>query len=352
MKEKYLEITHEVIFAKSKNSPILVEITRGGMIESIHRGTAIICNAKGEIVKSWGDIDRAIYPRSAIKPLQTIPVLESGAADAYKMDGAEIALCCASHSGELIHTERVMAWLKRMELDHNSLECGPQLPVDHATAKTMLQNRIAPNAIHNNCSGKHSGMLATALHEKQQLSGYTSADHPIQIRLMKMIGELGEVDLSRTARGIDGCGIPVFGIPIKAVALAMAKLADSYSLSESRRAAIERIVESCSQNPLMISGTNKINSLIQAEASDKAIVKGGAEGVYTAAVKSLGIGVCIKIDDGAARAASNAMISILESLGVLDASSVQSIKESGFKDVQNWSGNLVGRIQSSSELLF
>ncbi|MBH66837.1 MAG: L-asparaginase II [Rhodospirillaceae bacterium] len=347
-----LEITHKVSFSKSPEAPIAVEVTRGGMIESIHRGVAVISDSKGGILKSWGDLNRAIYPRSAIKPLQTISVVESGAAEAFNMKATETALACASHSGELIHTEPISNWLGRMGLCDGHLECGPQLPSNRFTSEMMIKENINPSAVHNNCSGKHAGMLTTALHKRYSLEGYSAPDHPVQVQIIKVIEELSEVDLSGSAKGTDGCGIPVFGIPIRAVALAMAKLADPVHLHAPRQEASVQILKACAQNPLMIGGTKTFNSLAQAELSDKAVIKGGAEGVYTAAIRSLGLGICVKIDDGAGRAASVVMLSILEQLGVLDSESIDRIRKSEIDNVRNWSGRLVGKITTGSDFLF
>jgi len=338
-------VSHAIDFPENKSAPILIEVTRGGMVESIHRGICVISDSRGSLYKSWGDRERPIYPRSAIKPLQAIPVVASGAAAALKMNSAELALCCASHSGERVHTEKVAGWLERLGLDDANLECGPQMPSDQKAAEELIQSGKNPSSLHNNCSGKHAGMLSTAIHNKQSTLGYTKPDHPVQLDLMRLMSNLGDLDLSNTARGLDGCGIPVFGIPIESVARAMAKFADPDVLSQSVKEACIQIRKACGQNPIMISGTNKINTLIQAETADKAVVKGGAEGVYTAAISSLGLGVCIKVDDGADRAASVVMLHVLHKLNILDEESVKKIKAFGVEDICNWSGTLVGEIR-------
>ena len=202
-------VSHAVDFPENRSAPILIEVTRGGMVESIHRGICVISDSTGSIYKSWGDHERPIYPRSAIKPLQAIPVVASGAAAALKMSSAELALCCASHSGERVHTEKVASWLKRLGLDATNLECGPQMPSDQETAEKLIQSGKNPLSLHNNCSGKHAGMLSTAIHNKQPTLGYTKADHPVQSDLIRLMSSLGNLDLSKTARGLDGCGIPV-----------------------------------------------------------------------------------------------------------------------------------------------
>ncbi|MBM85632.1 MAG: L-asparaginase II [Rhodospirillaceae bacterium] len=333
-------------------SPIAIEVTRGGMVESVHRAIAVISDAKGGIIKAWGAVDRPIFARSAIKPLQTMVVIETGAADNYCLGEDEIALCCASHHGEQIHVDRVVSWLRRLGLGISDLECGPQLPTDEVSAHALIRLGAAPTRAHNNCSGKHSGMLTTAIHMGEPVVGYTLPDHPVQKRLVALMQDLGEVDLTGTARGLDGCGIPVFGAPLKSIALAMAKLADPSGQSESRQAVCHRIIKACASNPLMLSGTNAFNSLVLAETGENCLLKGGAEGVYTAAIPKQGLGICIKVDDGGGRASSALILALLRHLGVVDEMAAERIETTVVRDVRNWAGTLVGEIRPSAWVSF
>lgn len=346
------EITHSIDFSSSTGLPVVVKVSRGGMTESIHRGVIAICDSDGGVYKKLGDIERPIYARSAIKAIQAIPVVESGASEAFGMDSAEIALCCASHRGEAIHVDRVISWLKRLGLCEQYLECGPQMPSNQDAAKALILENSPATRAHNNCSGKHAGMITTAVHLGEPINGYVSQDHQIQIRLIRLMEELGDINLCKTARGIDGCGIPVFGIPVKNVAIAMAKMADPKRLTNERQSACNIIAQSCKANPLMISGTGSFNSLIQSEVPDGCIVKTGAEGICTASIPHLGLGVCLKIDDGAGRAASALMLSILNQLAVIDDAGVKRINRSEVTEIRNWSGHLVGQIQVPSNFLF
>ena len=333
-------------------APIAVEVTRGGMVESVHRAIVAVADAKGGIVHGWGAIDRPIYARSAIKPLQTIAVIESGAADAFNLGEDEITLCCASHRGEPIHVDRVTSWINRLELGVDDFECGAQMPGNEASAHALISAGVAPTRAHNNCSGKHSGMLTTAVHLGEPVKGYTRPEHPVQSRLITLMGELGEVDLTGTARGVDGCGIPVFGAPLKTIAHAMAKLADPSGLAETRAAACRRIVTACAANPTLISGTGTFNSVVLAETGVRCLLKGGAEGVCTAAIPDLGLGVCLKIDDGAGRGAAAAMLAVLRHLGVLDEAAAERIDKAVVREVRNWAGTLVGQIRATSAIAF
>jgi L-asparaginase II len=333
-------------------APVAVEVTRGGMVESVHRAIVAICDAKGRLVRGWGATDRPIYARSAIKPLQALAVIETGAADAFKLGEDEITLCCASHRGEPMHVDRVVPWIGRLGLSVEDFECGPQMPGHEPSANALIKAGVAPSRAHNNCSGKHSGMLTTAVHMGEPVKGYTRPDHPVQTRLIKLMDEMGEVDLSRTARGVDGCGIPVFGAPLQTIAHAMAKLADPSGLSEIRAAACRRIVKACAAHPLLISGTGGFNSVTLAETGTRCLLKGGAEGVYTAAIPDQGLGVCLKIDDGAGRGSSAVMLAILRHLGVLDDAAAERIDGAVVRDVRNWAGTLVGEVRPTAALAF
>lgn len=326
-------------------APLLIEVSRGDMVESVHRGIVSVVDADGKDVLALGDVDRPTYPRSAIKPLQTLPVIESGAADAFNLSEAEIALCCASHAGEPIHTDKVVPWLGRLGLSVDDLECGPQLPFAQDAAHALVRAGTEPTRAHNNCSGKHSGMLTTAVHLGEPVKGYTEPDHPVQTRLIELIGEMGGMDLGKTARGIDGCGIPVFGAPLRGVALSMARFAAPDRLGADRAAACRRIVRACAANPLMLSGTGQFNSVVLAETGETCLLKGGAEGYYTAAIPERGLGVAVKIDDGAGRGSQAAMLAVLTHLGVIDAEQKARIETACSQEVRNWAGRLVGVIR-------
>jgi len=200
-----------------RTRPLTVEVTRGDLIESRHRCIAVVTDSHGEVVEAWGEVDRHIYPRSAIKPLQAIPLLESGAADAFRVSGPEVALACASHMGEPMHRDTVRAWLTRLGLGADDLECGPHAPTHGPSADDMVRAGEVPDKVCNNCSGKHTGFLATALHMEEPTAGYSGAGHPVQQRLLALLSEMGGEDLSATERGVDGCGIPVLYQAVKSL---------------------------------------------------------------------------------------------------------------------------------------
>lgn len=332
--------------------PITVEVTRGGMVESVHRAIAAVVDADGRPLLAWGDVDRLVYARSAIKPLQALPVVETGAADAFALSEDEVALCCASHAGEPMHVERVARWLNRIGLDVSALECGPQLPYHEGSAHALIRDGVAPGRAHNNCSGKHSGMLTTAVHMQEPTRGYTTPEHPVQQRCLQVMQEMSGEDLSGTPRGVDGCGIPVFGCSLKGLATAMARLADPSGLSAGRQAAAKRIIAACAAHPLMLSGTGEFNTLVLAETGTTCLLKGGAEGVYTGAVPDRGLGICLKVDDGAGRASKATFGAILRHLGVIDDAMAARLAAPLAPNVTNWEGRVVGRIRPAADLAF
>jgi len=299
-------------------APVLVEVWRGALVESRHRGAAVIVDAAGGIVRSWGDIEAPIYARSAVKPLQALPLVESGAADKYGLGDTELALACASHHGQPIHVEAVTRWLDRIGLDIGDLECGAHLPGDTASAQALIRSGTAPSAAHNNCSGKHSGFLCTAACLGETTRNYIEADHPVQQRVTKVLEEMTGLDLARAPRGRDGCGIPVIGMSLHGMARGFARLADPAGLHDERRAAAKRLLDAMAAVPIMIDGSTGMCNDVMTVAGATVRLKGGAEGVYCAALPGQGLGIALKIEDGTKRASQLAMMTLLDRLGCFD----------------------------------
>lgn len=297
-------------------NPILVEITRGALVESVHRGAIAIANAQGEVVFSLGDVEVATYPRSSLKPIQALPLLESGAADAFGLSDEEVALACASHSGEPMHTKRVAAWLARIGCRVSDLACGPQ-PVRYEPAwRTMLIAGEPATALHNNCSGKHAGFLTLARHWDLPAQGYERHDHPVQRAVAAALGEMSGL-AGALAWGVDGCAAPNFALPISAFARALAKLAQPAGLAEPRAGAARRIVRAMIAHPELVAGTGRACTVLMRAVRGRAAVKTGAEGYFAGIVPEAGLGIALKIDDGATRAAETAMAALLDKLGLL-----------------------------------
>ncbi|MBI1776574.1 MAG: asparaginase [Proteobacteria bacterium] len=332
--------------------PILAEVTRGDMVESRHRGSLAVIDAKGRVLEALGEIGTPIYPRSAIKPLQAIVLVESGAAERFQVSDREVALASASHNGEPMHVDAVRAWLQRIELSEADLECGVQLPSYTEVAHRLIRSGIEPSQLHNNCSGKHTGFLTVARHLGVPTKGYINPDHPVQRALLALFEELCEANLRQRPRGRDGCSIPVFGVSLTEMARALAHLADPTGLSPGRAAACRRVVAAVAANPLMIAGTGRFDSKVIAACRGRILVKGGAEGVHAAALPEKGIGVAIKIEDGAGRASGIAMGQALVRLGALSREEAASLADEFTPTLRNWVGTPVGQIHPASDAAF
>jgi L-asparaginase II len=297
-------------------NPVLVELTRGQLIESSHRGAIAIADASGRIVLALGDVGHTVYPRSSLKPLQALPLLESGAAAAFGLSDEEVALACASHSGEPMHTERVRAWLSRLGLSVADLACGPHPIRDEPTRTAMLCAHQDPTAIHNNCSGKHTGFLTLAKHLGAPTAGYVQVDHAVQRRVQAVIAELGALE-GTLPWGVDGCAAPNFALPLAAFARALASFTTPDRHSPARAAAMRRIVKAMTTYPELVSGTGRACAILMRAAQGRVAVKTGAEGVFAAIVPHRQLAIALKIDDGATRASETAMAFLLERLGLL-----------------------------------
>jgi len=297
-------------------NPTLIEVTRGDLVESVHRGSIAIANAKGEIVLALGDLEAPVYPRSSLKPIQALPLLECGAADAFGIGDEEIALACASHSGEPMHTTRVAAWLKRIGCTETDLACGAHPSRYEPVAEDMIRRGEKPTRIHNNCSGKHTGFLSVARHWDIAIKGYELHDHPVQRAIAKALAELTGIT-SEFPWGVDGCAAPNFAVPLAAQARAFAQFAAPDALPLERANACRRIVRAMTAHPELVSGTGRSCAILMRSCGGRAAVKIGAEGFYAGMIPDRGLGIVLKIDDGASRGAETAMAAILDRLGVL-----------------------------------
>ncbi len=335
----------------SAPNPILVEVSRGDMVESYHRGAAAVVRANGQLVVAWGDVERAVYARSAIKPLQALALVETGAADRFRLGDEEIALACASHGGESAHIECVTRWLARVGLNPEDLECGPHLPLNEQAAAELLRAGALVSRLHNNCSGKHAGFLTTALHLGEPTRGYLNADHPVQRYWQQVLADMARADLTQAPVGVDGCGIPVRGLSLRETATAMARLADPTGLTATRAAAARAVVRAMIKAPFMVAGSGRFCTEVIRHAPVPLVVKTGAEGVFTAALPGKGLGIALKIDDGAARAAAVAIGAILISIGALDGAVRDRLADHLQPPVSNRTGLIIGHMRPAAAWL-
>lgn len=331
-------------------NPTVIDVTRGGMIESHHRGAVAVVRDDGKLLASLGDTSQLIYPRSSIKPLQAIQLIESGAAEAYQLTDRQLALACASHNGESIHVETVRRWLMQIGLNESALECGVHPPRRSEDQKALINSNIDPSAAHNNCSGKHAGFLSSVRHLGLPSGGYIEATHPIQQRVLSLLEDLADVPLTDVPRGIDGCGIPVAGIALQPLALSFARFASGQGLSTERRHASKHIYRAMVSEPTMVAGTGRWCTRAILAGKGSFIVKTGAEGVFCGAVPDAGIGIALKIDDGASRASECFMGAVLSRI-----SGLQSVFKGESEDlvrlpVLNVAGNVAGVVRPSEML--
>jgi L-asparaginase II len=334
-------------------NPVLVEVTRGGIVESVHRGAVAVIDAAGKVVLSLGDIDQPIFPRSAIKGLQAIPLIESGAADKYRLTDAEIALACASHNGEPEHVATADGMLKKAGRDLSALECGAQFPMRANAGYPLIKAGLPATALHNNCSGKHAGFICLACAEGSDPSGYVQPDHPTMREVTAAVAAMTGHQLEgHAACGTDGCSIPTFAIPLRALAQAFARFGTGVGLEPARAKAVKRIREAVANAPFHVAGTDRFDTIAMQALKARAFLKTGAEGVYCAALPELGLGVALKCDDGATRASEVMMGAVLARFLRFSDPEREALQPRLQPALWNWNGVHVGDVRATDALAF
>lgn len=337
----------------------LVQVRRGAITESRHRGHIVVIDPDGEIIASLGAPETVTFFRSSAKPLQALPLLVSGAAESFGFTDKEVALACASHNGEPIHTELAASMLEKIELGPEALKCGIHEPYSLEVTAKLRHLGQAPNVLQNNCSGKHVGMLAVAKHLGAPIENYEKPENPVQKAIADAVSQFTDVAVTDMAVAVDGCAAPVFGVTMKAMALAYARLiSPPANFDKATRDACERIVRVMSSYPELIGGTSdRLDTEIMRAAPGLLISKVGAEGVYTAGIKPSerwprGLGIALKIEDGDdKRARPPVVIESLRQLGVLKDESLEAVARYAFFPVQNRPGDVVGEISASFKLI-
>jgi L-asparaginase II len=324
------------------SNPVLVEVFRGTFVESRHHGAYAVIGPKGTLLSSAGDIARPVFPRSAIKAFQALPLVESGAADALRLTDEEIALLCSSHNGEDAHVRGARAILHKGGFSEDDLECGAHPPQDTTALYALVRAAEKPGPIHNNCSGKHAGMLAMAKNLAVSPRNYIDVDHPVQQTVARTLNELCDVATSSLPVGIDGCSVPTWAVPLRNLALGFQRLASGETLPEKRRIAAERIIAAVRAHPFMIAGTGRFCTELMTSVP-RAFVKTGAEGVFCAAIPHAGIGIALKCDDGARRASEIAIAAVLAGIDVWSPEEKANLREFAAVKLRNWRKFTVGR---------
>ncbi|HKP68355.1 MAG TPA: asparaginase [Pyrinomonadaceae bacterium] len=329
---------------------VLANVTRGETVESVHRGHAIAIIGDGETVMSLGSPETVTFFRSACKPFQALPFITSGACDALGYSEEEIALACASHSGEARHVRVAQLMLERAELSEAYLRCGSHLPFNEKESERMLRAGEHPNQLHNNCSGKHAAMLAFAKHIGAELADYDSIDNPIQQAILETIALFSGVSSKKIKIGTDGCAAPNFALPISAMArtfLNLIRPPDDFP--EDVRAACSRLVSAMSSFPELIGGNERLDTILMQAAPGKIISKVGADGVWLCAILPdekwpTGLAIALKVEDGDDRRARPVIaVELLKKFGVLASDDLPELSP---MQIKNRRGDVVGNVSS------
>lgn len=306
---------------------VLTEVTRGPLVENRHRGHVAIVDWQGKLLYSAGDPYHKTYWRSSAKPIQALPVVEYGAADHYGIVPKELALFCASHNGEAFHTETIVRIFAKLGLDPGLLQCGVHPPLDKETANALLLAHTAPTSLHSNCSGKHSGMLTLAKYLGLDLHTYLELNHPLQQIILDYIADMTAYAKTALSIGVDGCGVPVHGLPLYNMSLAYGRLARPEGLGPKREQACARLTAAMMEHPEMVSGTTGFCTKLMQVGAGSLVAKGGAAGVYCVGVIGEGIGITVKCEDGASRGREPVVVEILSQLGLLTTQQLTALAE-------------------------
>lgn len=332
------------------NPAKLVDVFRGGEVESSHFGHIAVVNSEGKLLYSVGDPKRVTYARSSVKPLQTIPVVETGAADQYELSEQDLSLCCASHSGEAQHTDRVLAILARAGIEETALQCGTHIPHAQDTYKQLIAEGKDLTPLYNNCSGKHTGMLVTAKHNGESLEDYYLPNHPVQQRIINVISEVTDYPIEKIEIGIDGCGVPVHALPLERLAYGFARMARPDSLGEDRAKAANRITTAMMKYPEMVGGTGRFCTDFMKVSNGRLFGKAGAEAVYLIGDRESGIGIAVKIEDGNGRAAYPAALETLRQLGFVNEEQLKDLMHHYRPSLKNARSEHIGELVPSFSL--
>ncbi len=324
---------------------LLVEVTRNEIVESRHFGAAVVCDFQGNIVESWGDISGLVFPRSALKPMLAIHLIESGASDHYSLSDVDLALACSSHQGEGIHQNAVKSWLNRIGLVEENLACGPVLPEHTDSAHELLVSGQQGCRIYHNCSGKHTGFLTNALHLNMSIDNYQQSEHPLQQLSFDILSSLIDVDVRDYPMGIDGCGLSAPTMSLRELSYGVARFAKPDNLSQIRAQAIYRLHKAMSNKPYYTAGHGTVVSELIEITNGSVLAKTGAEGIAIAALPKQGWGIALKIADGSDRARTVALLAILDHLDVFTHAMKDELKPYAAPILLNSRGISVGKIR-------
>ncbi|MDQ0319506.1 L-asparaginase II [Pararhizobium capsulatum DSM 1112] len=327
------------------SNPVLVEVTRGALVESRHRGMVIAVDGDGNTVFSLGETDVGVFPRSACKAMQALPLMETGAADAYGFGTRELALACSSHNGEPEHVAVAAKMLAAAGRDVDTLECGAHWSGNQKTLIEQARTLERPIALHNNCSGKHAGFICAVCHDGGDPTGYVTYDHPLQREIRGTMEALTGGVLGHDNCGTDGCSIPTYAVPLKGLAHGFAKMATGAGLEPERARASKRLIEACMAEPFYVAGTGRACTRLMQLAPGRIFAKTGAEGVFCAAIPGKGIGIALKCEDGTTRAAEAMVAATLARFFKDEPDLHASLRGMADHAMHNWNGLFVGDVR-------
>ena len=301
----------------------LVQVTRGDITENIHQGVAVAMDSTGRIIKQWGDVKTEIFPRSALKPIQTFGIITSGADKALNINEERVALATSSHHAEPVHLEMVKSWLIELKLEEEDLALGPAWPLGAKRKDYILRHEGRKSRIYHNCSGKHCGQLSICVHQKFKTLNYQDPKHPVQKLFIENLEKLAETKIKHL--GIDGCGLPAPSLPLERFAYALTKFADPSKLEGIEQKAVKKIFDSCVKYPILFGGSESVNSILTKSSNKKILVKNGADGVFSAIIPEEKVSIVVKIKDGNMKAAEVAIAGLLKELKFLDNDEVKKL---------------------------
>lgn len=324
----------------------VIEVVRGGIVESRHRAHVAVADHRGALVASTGDPGMDVFYRSAAKPFQALPLVEDGVVERFGLTTAELALCCASHEGEEAHVAGARSILAKSGLDEGALRCGPHAPFSEREAERLVRAGEAPLPIHNNCSGKHAGMLALAVARGWEPEGYHRLEHPVQQRMLDEVARWSGVARDRVGTAVDGCGVACFSLPLAAMAASFAR----FAWAAHRGEGAGRVVDAMVTHPFMVGGTGRACTQVMERTGARAFVKLGAEGVYGGGLPERGLGFAIKVADGSRKAVEVALVEVLEALEALDAEDVEALARWKRPVLKNTRREVVGEMRAALAL--
>ncbi len=333
---------------------VIAETTRGGIVESVHYGVIVVADVSGDLVASVGDPERVVFYRSSAKPFQAIPVVESGAADRFGFTPRELALCCASHSGEPHHQSEVAVMLAKIGLDAGTLQCGCVVPYNALEGARVAARVVPMSPLQCDCSGKHAGMLAVCVHEGLPIETYLEPSHPLQQRILEIMAEVMRVPVGGIVLGTDGCSLPTFAAPIAAFARSWATLANPEAApagqGRGHAVALRRLAAAMVEVPENVAGTGEFVTDLMALAGGRVIAKSGAEGLICLALPGRGRGIAVRVLDGSFRAQPPVVLELLRQMDALDEGTLAAIEVRHRSELRNHNGRHVGSLRAAFAL--